>query len=45
MNKKVIEKMLLVFALTTIMWCTMFGYVIGVIDEAHKTEIIKLKNK
>jgi hypothetical protein len=38
-DKKTIEFALLIFALTTIMWCTAFAYMIGKIDKDYKQKI------
>lgn len=38
-DKKQIEYALLVFALTTIMWCIAFAWVIGKIDKDYKQQI------
>lgn len=42
-DKKEIEFGLLIFAVTTILWCTAFGYMIGKIDRDYKQEIKILK--
>jgi len=46
-EKKAIEYALLVFALTTIMWCTMFSWIIGKInkDYNHRIELLEQKCK
>lgn len=44
-DKKLIETALLIFALTTILWCSVFGYVISKIDSDYKIKIEKLKTK
>lgn len=38
-DKKQIEFALLVFVLTTIMWCTAFAWTIGKIDSDYKQRI------
>jgi hypothetical protein len=37
--KKPIEYGLLIFALTTIMWCTAFAWMIGKVDQDYKYKI------
>ena len=44
-DKKQIEYALLVFALTTIMWCTAFAWMIGKIDKDYKHRIELLEQK
>jgi hypothetical protein len=44
-DKKLIETALLVFALTTIMWCTAFAWMIGKIDKDYKHRIELLEQK
>jgi len=43
--KKPIEYGLLIFALTTIMWCTAFAWMIGKIDLDYKNRIELLEQK
>ena len=44
-DKKEIEYAFLVFALTTIMWCTAFSLMIGKIDKDYKQRIEILEQK
>ena len=44
-DKKSIEHALLVFALSTIMWCTAFALMIGKIDKDYKHRIELLEQK
>ena len=44
-DKKQIEYALLVFALTSIMWCTVFAWMIGKIDRDYKNRIDILEQK
>ena len=44
-DKKQIEYALLVFALTTIMWCTAFAWMLGKIDKDYKQRIEILEQK
>jgi hypothetical protein len=46
-DKKLIEYTLLVFALTTIIWCTTFAWMIGKIDKdyTHRIELLEQKCK
>jgi len=44
-DKKSIENVLLVFGLTTIMWCTAFAWMIGKIDKDYKNRIELLEQK
>ena len=44
-DKKQIEYAFLTFALTTIMWCIIFAWIIGKIDKTHNQQIEILKQK
>jgi len=44
-DKKTTEYALLVFAITTIMWCTVFAWIIGKIDRDYKQRIELLEQK
>lgn len=44
-DKRQIEYALLVFALTTIMWCTAFAWIIGKLDKNYEQRIEDLEHK
>ena len=44
-KEKEINLGLLIFAITTIMWCVIFSYIIGKIDGNHRLEVENLKSE